>query len=69
MYNFDGTLKTEVFWPEATQLNPFNQANHGAIEEACLKYPATRKMLGRIDLHRTDGMSIQLLASILIEMR
>ena len=69
MYNRDGTLKEEVFWPENTNLNPFDPANHKLIEETCLANPATRKLLGRCDLHRTEGLGLSMLASILIEMR
>ena len=69
MFNFDGSRKEEVFWPENTRINPFDPNNHEMIEKSCLTNPATRKLLGRTDLHRTDGLAIPMLATILIEMR
>ena len=69
MFNYDGTPKMAVFWPKNTQLNPFRVENHSLIEQTCLDEPATRKLLGKVDLHRTDGATIPMVASLMVEMR
>ena len=69
MFNRDGSPKEEVVWPEAVKLNPFEPANHGTIEEACLADAETRKILGSIDIHRAAKVSIAMTAYNVVEMR